>query len=246
MFLFPDVLAERVNSTFATSGASILKNGAEFVIHGVNINGPGMPSSHKVAQDAALIGNTWKFNMVRVSCSVAPKPGALKGISSLDEIVRAFTARDIVVLISPRDHVGGFYKDPPKPADSPSLTQLLAWQQDVATRYKDNPNVWFEVMAGPGNRDNKLTSDDWLDVHERVIRAIRRDAGAQNIVVCEGYGSRDLMTANMGACRGGGSTERCADIWTRPMQGVFQHSLCVQRYGKLERRRRCKAQRLSG
>lgn len=175
-------------TSFSLSGPSILRNGAEFTIHGLNINGPGMPGNHKVAADIGMIADIWKFNLVRVACSIAPSPESLKDASTLDEIVRSFTSRDIVVLISPRDHVGGFYEDPAKPDKSPSLTDLIAWQKSTAAHYKDNPNVWFEVMASPGNRDVKLTSEDWLDSHERVIRAIREDAGAQNFIVCMGYG----------------------------------------------------------
>jgi mannan endo-1,4-beta-mannosidase len=190
--------AAHAASIYSTSGASILKNGVDFVIHGVNINGPGVPGKRKVASDVGLIVDVWKFNFVRVSCSIAPDPKQSEQASTLDEIVKAFTARDVVVEISPRDHVGGFYEDPPKPDKSPSLADLVAWQKAVATRYKDNPNVWFEVMAGPGNRDVKLGSADWLEPHETVINAIRHDAGAQNIIVCMGYGS-GYDDGNMGA-----------------------------------------------
>ncbi len=185
-------------STYTTSGASILRNGVDYVIHGVNINGPGVEGKRKVAGDAELIAKVWKFNFVRVSCSIDPKPDEAKNASTIDEIVQAFTARDIVVEISPRDRVGGFYEDPPKPEKSPSLADLVAWQKALAVRYKDNPNVWFEVMAGPGNRDIKLGSANWMEPHEAVVRAIRQDAGAQNIIVCMGYGS-GYDDGNMGA-----------------------------------------------
>jgi len=185
-------------SVYATSGATIVKDGAEFVIHGVNVNGPGFQGKRKVAGDVSLIADLWKFNFVRVSCSIAPSPAQSQEASTLDEIVKAFTARDIVVEISPRDHYGGFYEDPPSPEKSPSLADLVVWQRAIAARYKDNPAVWFEVMSGPGNRDIKLGSADWLEPHESVIRAIRQDAGAQNIIVCMGYG-QGYDDGNMGA-----------------------------------------------
>jgi mannan endo-1,4-beta-mannosidase len=184
-------------SSYSTSGSSILKNGAEFVIHGVNINTAITPSKHKAAGDVGLIVDTWKFNFVRVSCSTVTS-SISQDMSALDEIVKAFTERDVVVELSPRDHVGGFYEEPAKPANSPSLTDLVTWQKAVATRYKDNPNVWFEVMAGPGNRDIKLPQVDWLEPHEAVIRTIRKEVGAQNIIVCMGYGS-GYDDGNMGA-----------------------------------------------
>ena len=53
-------------------------------------------------------------------------------------------------------------------------------------------------MADPGSRDVKLGSADWLEPHESVIRAIRQDIGAQNMIVCMGYGS-GYDDGNMGA-----------------------------------------------
>ena len=92
--------AVQAASIYSTSGSSILKNGTDFVIHGININGPGVPGKRKVAGDVGPIADIWKFNFVRVSCSIAPTPSQEQDASTLDEIVKAFTARDIVVEIS--------------------------------------------------------------------------------------------------------------------------------------------------
>ena len=188
---FPSERAD-AGSVFAVSGSRILKNGAEFVIRGINVNGPGWAWEHKTAPDMDAIAKTWKFNLIRVNCSLKPRPndknnnGKMgKEPNDLDEITRAFTARGIVVLIDPQDHAGGYYQDPPIPADSPSLSDLLAWQKQIALRYKTNPYVWFEVMGGPGTREEK-NGERWRDTHEKVIKAIRQDAGANNIIVCEG------------------------------------------------------------
>jgi mannan endo-1,4-beta-mannosidase len=171
-------------SVFAVSGNRILKNGTEFVIHGINVNGPGWQWDHKTAPDVDSIARVWKFNLIRVNCSLKPRPGG-KEANDLDEITRAFTARGIVVLLDPHDHVGGYYQNPPVPAGSPSLADLIAWQKQMAARYKTNPYVWFEVMGGPGPREEK-TGDRWHETHETVIKAIRQEAGANNIIVCEG------------------------------------------------------------
>lgn len=108
--------------------------------------------------------------------------------NDLDEIIQAFTARGIVVLLDPHDQPGRYYNDPPEPANTPSLSELVAWQKDVATRYKDNPFVWFEVMGNPGYRDEKTETNTWLTVHEAVLKVIRQEVGATNIIVCEGRG----------------------------------------------------------
>lgn len=183
---------------FATSGEKILKNGIDFTIHGVNINGPGFDNRHKVTLDVDLIANTWKFNAVRVNCKLAPFKADPKRDSTLDEIVREFTGRGLVVIITPRDHLDGFYEDPPKPDKSPSLADLVKWYKEVAANYKGNPNVWFEVQAGPGDREQRVLSDQWVFTHETIIQTIRTEASAQNIIVCSGYG-HGADDGNLGA-----------------------------------------------
>ncbi|HLJ53757.1 MAG TPA: cellulase family glycosylhydrolase, partial [Chthonomonadaceae bacterium] len=177
--------AQQPTGEFTVAGGRILKNGAEFIIRGVSVAGPGLGQKHRTVLDTHLIADVWRFNLVRVGCSIKPRPGPAD-VNDLDEIVSAFTARGIVVLIDPRDHIAGYYEDPPNPPGSPSLTDLTAWYKAVAARYRANPNVWFEVMAGPGRREEKKESEPWREAHARVIAAIRGDAAARNIVVCEG------------------------------------------------------------
>src|SRR5436190_16943858 len=76
-------------TSFSVSGSRILKNGAEFVIHGINVNGPGWQWKRKTVPDLDFIAGVWKFNLVRVNCGISPKPGAAES-NDLDEIVRAF------------------------------------------------------------------------------------------------------------------------------------------------------------
>lgn len=202
--------AEPPGTVFTISGSRILKNGSEFVIHGVNVNGPGWKWDRKTVLDVDAIVKLWKFNLVRVNCSIThppvtntPKNEAKKDPqvkpqtgNTLDEIIQAFTSRGVVVLIDPHDHVGGYYQDPALPGNTPSLTDLVNWQKALAARYKDNPYVWFEVMDGPGKRDEKMAGAMWQDVHERVIKAIRQESNASNIIVCEGRGEGYEETRN--------------------------------------------------
>lgn len=192
--------AEPPATVFTVSGSRLLKNGSEFVIHGVNVNGPGWKWDRKTVLDVDAIVKLWKFNLVRVNCSIKPSPAtdAAKNEiktdpqvkpqtgNNLDEIIQAFTSRSVVVLIDPHDHAGGYYQDPAQPGNTPSLTDLVTWQKALAARYKDNPYVWFEVMDGPGKREEKMAEGSWREVHERVIKAIRQEGMAGNIIVCEG------------------------------------------------------------
>ena len=187
------VAAQTGKPVFRTSADQIQKDGQEFVIHGININGPGYPNHHKVTEDAELIARTWKFNTVRVACKIATDltKANPKTDSTLDEIVQAFTARGIVVIVSPRDHIGGYYDDPPKPDKSPGLSDLVAWYKPIAEKYRSNPYVWFEVQAGPGNRDERVIPVTYRFEHETILKTIRSEASAGNIVICEGYGNGD-------------------------------------------------------
>ena len=177
---------------FTTSGGAIRKNGIEFTIHGVNANVPGLlkeneeDAKHRLSDDVHCIADLWKFNAVRLNCSIKPAVKTLKTANTLDEIVQAYTARGIVVIIAPRDHVGSFYQNPPMPDYSPSLIDLSAFWKTTAAQYRNNPYVWFEVMADPGNRDERTNTDLWLDAHDTVIHTIRQDAAAPNMIVCCG------------------------------------------------------------
>lgn len=185
--------AQSPKAVFAVSGSRILKNGSEFVIRGVSVAGPGAQAKRPTVQDVDAIASLWKFNLVRVGCSIAPKPG-LKQVNDLDEIVRTFTSKGVVVLIDPRDHVGSYYQDPAAPPGTPSLNELVTWYKDVATRYRSNPFVWFTAMSGPGSRDERKAAEPWRETHVRVIDAIRKDAAATNIIVCEGrYRGNDAI-----------------------------------------------------
>ncbi len=202
LFCLLAVRCDAAEHSYVVSNTKFLQDGTEFTIRGININGPGMPGNHKVSLDVHLIADVWKFNLVRVSCSIRDVPNAApKGKDApdtLDDIVREFTDRGIVVLISPRDHVGGYYSDPPGPANSSSLTELAGWWIKTAEKYRSNPSVWFEPMADPGGREENPIAQQWMDSTERIVRTIRQTVGAPNIIVCCG-GYRGCEDGNMGA-----------------------------------------------
>ena len=211
------------------------------MIHGVSIADPASPQKHSVVEDVDAIARLWRFNLVRVGCAVNPRPGAAKS-PDLDEIVRAFTARGIVVLIDPRDHVAGWYRDPAAPPGSASLTELVEWYKGMAARYRSNPFVWFTVMSGPGSRDEQRRADPWREAHARVIAAIRKDAAAPNIIVCEGrYRGDD--TFNNGALPVRDDFERHPLLRRRSLGPYLQPALCHPHRRGLERGR-AQAERL--
>src|SRR4051812_2284878 len=70
--------AQQPAARFAISGGRILKNGTEFVVHGVSVAGPGSQAKRPTVQDIDAIAGFWKFNLVRVGCSISLKPGAMQ------------------------------------------------------------------------------------------------------------------------------------------------------------------------
>jgi hypothetical protein len=161
--------------TFAVSGTKILgPGGQEFVIKGVNVNGPGWVWPREITQDASLIAN-WAFNLVRVNCVIGVTPTSN---ADLNKIINEFTSRGIVVMLEAHDKTGGYFTS----TSSPSLTDLTNWHAGLARTYKDNPYVWFNVMNEPGT--NAL-DPQWLPMHQHVTAAIRAE-GATNLIVADG------------------------------------------------------------
>lgn len=160
-------------TTFEVVGAQILKDGAPFVAKGVNINGPNWVWERGSAQDAESIVNLWKFNLVRVDCSIETIRASEN--DDLAALVAAFSARDCVVMLEVHDYTGIY-------ASPASQTILNDWWAARATQFKDNPYVWFNIANEPGGASP--ASSDWMTMHQSAINAIRATS-ARNIVICD-------------------------------------------------------------
>lgn len=163
---------------FTVRGTKIIDSqGQEFLIKGVNINGPNWVWPRDVTRDVDAISTTWNFNVVRALTRIGSRPGRQPSLTnSVDKLVQAFTSRRVVVLFAPSDHAGHYYSE----HSTPSLNDLIEWHRTLAEKYRNNPYVWFEVQGAPG--DCTLTSE-WLTSHRQVIAAIRDEAKSPNIIV---------------------------------------------------------------
>jgi mannan endo-1,4-beta-mannosidase len=156
----------------ADPATSVTAQGGGFSVQGSTIYAP--DGSVFVAKGTNVNGANWVWRLLS-----GEQPWTLYGENSdLDAIVRTFTQRGVVVVFESHDRIGTYYQ-------GDQLMNLLDWTRQLAQRYKDNPYVWFDVMNEPGGRDG-LDSATWIDVHQRVIKAIRDDAGANNIIIVEG------------------------------------------------------------
>ncbi len=165
-------------------------DGNEFIPKGVNVNGYNWVWPRSTVNDAHLIVDCWNFNLVRVNSFLfmgESKYPQFTTNNDLDAIVKTYTQRGIVVVFEGHDRIGSYYS-------GDDLTTLVAWFTDLAHKYKDNPYVWFDVMNEPGGRKS-LDSNQWINMHGQVIKAIRDDAGANNLIIVEGaYGGQDVST----------------------------------------------------
>jgi hypothetical protein len=178
---------------FRVDGLKILDpQGNEFLIKGVNVNGPGWCFPRDTLQDVHLITDVWKFNTVRV-CAAIGWEWAQSYNKDLDPIIKAFTEKNIVVILEIHDYTG-IYPPEEKYVDIhshtqtkkyiPSISQFKQWWTDKAECFKDNPYVWFNIMNEPGEGSSKESADLWLKNHRELIKTIR-STGAQNIIVLD-------------------------------------------------------------
>ena len=203
--------------SFRVSGSKIYRpDGTEFIIKGINVNGPGYTYKRDTLQDVGLLVDTWQFNAVRLCAAEKWNWFASGWNRDLDAIIKAFTSRGIVVILSNHDYTGTY---PSLTAaggwDKESnylypLSNLKTWWIDKAHRFKDNPYVWFNIMSEPGANANQTSIDLWRRVHSEVIEDIRA-AGARNIIVLDehakgqGNGYRSGSSSNDSAVMSAGA-----------------------------------------
>jgi outer membrane biosynthesis protein TonB len=132
----------------------------------------------------------WKFNFLRiVTCPDgfcdhhAVNGGATVQGADIDAVVNAYTAKKVVIMLE--DH-GLNYPDLPTGA---VLDGSLNWYKQMATKYKNNPYVWFgspnEITDGSVSEEGQT----WSDHIKRYVDAVR-STGNQNMFVADpgGFG----------------------------------------------------------
>lgn len=180
---------------FRVEGSTIYApSGQPFISRGVNISGFNWVWDRPTMGDIDQITNCWAFNLVRLNnflfTDEQPWPHSSAN-NNIDEIIQAFTSRGVVVVLEAHDRIGGYYQ-------GDDLTTLVNWFTDLASRYKDNPYVWFDVSNEPGGRGG-IDVENWLNMHRQVIRAIRDTAGNNSIIIVEGAnGGQDAGDSSSG------------------------------------------------
>ena len=180
LVLFGLLISTLGYSQYKVVGSQIYNGNTPVVMRGTNVNGPNWVWGRETTQDAKLIVNVWKFNIVRVNQFMYGS--RLTTNNNLDLIVNTFTGLGCVVMLEVHDFTGK------EPTDA-QLTDLKNFWIDKANKYKNNDKVWFNIENEPvdGWNGSVTLTTRWRDVHDQCIGVIRA-AGANNICVCDDNG----------------------------------------------------------
>lgn len=169
---------------FRVDGTTILgPDGEPFVPVGMNLLGPDgfFNAQAETLGHARAVRDGWRANTVRLNACL-PEGCPYTGVHNernddLDAIVEEYTGQGIVVIVALHQVEPGTW-----PSDD-TLDAMAAWWRDVALRHGDNPYVWFNLLNEPGS--DVPASSRWLEVHRRLLDAVRT-TGATNVVVVDG------------------------------------------------------------
>lgn len=166
-------------------------NGNLFIANGVNIPGYNEWVGRDPSNDVSKIADDWGFNMVRVMNQPFATWQAPGYATNLDNIIKNYTARGVVVVIETHESSNTYYQ-------GAQLTQAANWYASLATKYKNNPYVWFSTGNEPGNEAkptdpaqlatwDQWTPDGqkWLTMNQTIMSAIRA-TGNTSIMIADG------------------------------------------------------------
>lgn len=152
-------------------------NGQRFIIKGTNA----FPDS---SEHYESIVNCWGFNAVRINHLIDT---AWYEIPEIDKMIETFTSNNIVVILdlahddATKDDqlagIGHYWLH-----RKPELTKIY---YNYASRYKNNPYVWFDLVNEPGAIDYDYLS--WLNIHQTLIQTIRDAAENPHPILAQGW-----------------------------------------------------------
>ncbi|NJM16112.1 MAG: cellulase family glycosylhydrolase [Bacteroidales bacterium] len=92
-------------------------------------------------------------------------------------VIDSVTALGVVAMIDYHDATGSYY-------EGEMLDSLKNIYRYLCDKYKNNTYVWFNIANEPGN-DNKEINK-WLHQHREVIKVVRDEKQADNLIVVDG------------------------------------------------------------
>ena len=183
---------------FTTNGGRIISpDGTPYLPIGANISGMDFTWNDAVLGHASVARETWNWTAIRLSCgfrdwgSVNSRQGyTFLSNNNLDRIVDEYTGAGITTIIA-QHHPGPKTSDSaagsaisPRAGTAPDGTGrssedgIVDWWLAVASRFKNNPRVWFNLINEPGSDQAGLNSQ-----YERMLTRIRAFAPRTPIVL---------------------------------------------------------------
>lgn len=169
-------ISELFAQNFRVEGTKIFDpEGNEFIVKGTNVTGKGSLWGNTTITDKSKITDCWKFNTIRIYEKLYTTSNVTH--QHLLDVLNSFSASKIVCIVDCHDRIGSYY-------EGSSLTDLKNYFRDLATIYKDNPYVWFDICNEPGQSTTNQAK--WTTMYQEVIKVIRVEVGNDNIILVEG------------------------------------------------------------
>ena len=145
----------------------------------------------------------WGWNTVRVNvaCNITSNPSVSETLAGLDELIKEYTAKKLVVMIDCHD---GNITVKDVNYDNPSVQSAMNFFDTLAKAYKNNPYVWFNTVNEPWGSSN---IPQWSDLQNKLYARIRANA-PDNIFVADlsggGNAIENLVDGNLHGTYGAG------------------------------------------
>jgi hypothetical protein len=222
-----------------TDGVLYDPAGNRFTPYGGNVNGAnyfdwGCPENNWLNYESSVMFseeginkliNGWRWNFLRANVFLKDptwqgttfadgwlsNPGRVE--QHIDRLVQTYTSRDVVVMLEIHD----FTCDNFNQASPQDIADLENFWRMTATKYRDNPFVWFNIINEPGWYGDEAQGVDvkYRDVHRRIIQTIR-DQGAANVIAIDGSQcGQDAVKTN-------------GDLIVENMSGILKWGTAIQ------------------
>ena len=145
----------------------------------------------------------WGWNTIRVNvaCNITSNPSVSETLAGLDELIKEYTAKKLVVMIDCHD---GNITVKDVNYDNPSVQSAMNFFDTLAKAYKNNPYVWFNTVNEPWGSSN---IPQWSDLQNKLYARIRANA-PDNIFVADlsggGNAIENLVDGNLHGTYGAG------------------------------------------
>jgi hypothetical protein len=152
-------------------------DGKEWIGKGANVQGYNQCWEYPAHEHIDKFIDCWKFNFARVYARIYPTncTWPQHTLQEMHESIDAYTARKVVCMVELHDRTGSYF-------EGSALQDAIDFWKALATKYTDNPYVWYNCMNEPGS--SNPSQSRWLACHRAIIKAIR-STGNEHPIICD-------------------------------------------------------------